>query len=525
MFRYKKLSKLICLAFLLPAASANAQHSSHGSEQIKQEYLITPFRQMAPTFLNITDYNTLGETYFSGNTVSGDFHRAQEPDKTYQVRFNSHRYQKLKSARLYGGFAFTQEWNKDVTLSENLEPYRGNPYTVGDSLAGNWKKQWYNLELDFTTAPILSGKVYPGISLNYKVGTGARQEDPRPLVLSNNLTIDPALMWKLGEQHFIGAKGIFGFYTEDVSLEVKNPNNNYNLYKMMGPVDVFDVQRMTYVSGLTRNYKGKTVGGGLQYAFQSDDLTVAIAGNIHKRTEDVLDGVTNPLKAGTLNETGYLTSAVAIKRSASALNKFELQWNQYDREGTEYHQRLVSTDQHSSQLYETVFEGVFTTMLQTDAVAQYSFMSLTENASPKWLLSASAGYHGYDSRYLYPNNTQVADVMRYSVGGGHNWESGPTSFLFQLNLSLQHKLTSELELAPAEGSAYVLDHLFRPDHAYLTSSWIKPGFLAVFSNRIKDNTSWFVRASGSFLQPAKSSEAYLPKGTREAFQISIGIIH
>lgn len=525
MFKLNTYTKLITLAILVPVATATAQEQGHGSRQLIQDIQAGTFRQVSPTFLNLTSFETLGETFAEGDIESGDFHRAQEPAETYKLRFKSHRYQKLKAASLYGGFSFTQGWDKGLALTEHLDSYRGNPYQVGDSLAGDWKTQRYNLALDFTTAPIIADRLFPGISVNYNVATGARQADPRPLASSNDLRIEPALLWKLNDKHFLGAKGVLGFYTEDLSLEVRNPNTSYNLYKMVGLVDVFDVQRITYVSGLSRNYKGKTFGGGLHYGYQFNGLTLAVAGNIHQRSEDVLDGVSNPLKAGRLDEKGYGAHAVALKRTSSAIHKLDINWNQYDRDGTEYHQRLVAASQQASQLYETVFKGVFASALQTDAKLGYTHMTLNQRSAPVWLFSASAGYYGLDSRYLYPQNKQIADVVQYQISAGHNWEGLTSSFYFNLNFSLQHKLTSELELAPAEGSAYIHEHLIKPDHAYITSSWIRPGFFASFSNRLSEQASWFVRASGSFLQPAKSDDAYLPKGTRQAFQLSFGIIH
>lgn len=524
----RRLPIYISFIFLALAGSLYGQGNGPVTNATKwevQNYLMNSLKEINPNFLHIAPFETIGATEFGGKFSSGDLHLAQEPDKSSQLSFGSQRYQKLDKVKIFGSFGFRQQWQEGVILTESLNPYRGNPYIAGDSMSGDWNKQWYDLKLIVSSAPLLNDRLFLGIGLNYSVGSGARQEDPRPLALIKDLDLEPSALWKINDQNMIGIKGHFNSFNEDVSLEIRNPNTNHNLYKMLGPVEIFNPLQMTYASSLTRNYKGNTAGGSLQYGYKSDVWLGVLSAGLHSRTEDVRDGVSNPSKAGRLEETLYKIDALIQRTSPSAINMVTVNWQQADRDGIESHQRLVSDGPNSSQLNETIFQSVFMTSLKTDAKLEYSWLRLKNGTGYDWLLKASANYRGLDSRYLFPQNKEIADVMQYGISAKRNWDAGNSNFSLEAKAVLQQKMTSTLEIEPGKGSSFVRENLIYPDHAYLAGNLIQPGIRATYSNKLKGNSSWFISGAADFVSKTGKNEAYIPDGNRRVFQLSIGAFY
>ena len=524
----RRLPIYISFIYLAVTQSLYAQENTPVSNATKwevQNYLLKSLKEINPNFLHITPFEAIGATEFGGKFASGDLHRAQEPDKSSQLSFGSQRYQKLDKAKIFGSFGFRQQWEEGIILTESLNPYRGNPYIAGDSMPGDWNKQWYDLKLIVSSAPLLNDRLFLGAGINYSVGSGARQEDPRPLGLSKDMDLEPSALWKINDRNIVGIKGHFNFFNEDVSLEVKNPNTNHNLYKMRGPVEIFNPQRMTYTSSLNRNYKGNTAGASLQYVYRNDQLLGVISAGLHSRTEDVRDGVSNPLKAGRLEEILYKADILIQKTTSSAINMLEVNWQQADRDGIEAHQRLVSTGTNASQLNETIFRAVFMTSLQTDAKLEYSWLGRKNGTGYDWLLKASANYRGMDSRYLFPGNKDIADVMRYGISAKRNWDVGESNVSFEAKAILQQKIASTIEIEPGKGSSFVRENLLYPDHAYLTGNLVQPGLRATYSNKLKGNSSWFISGAADFILKTGSNGSYIPDGNRNMFQLSIGAFY
>lgn len=524
----RRLPIYISFIYLAATQSLYAQENTPVSNATKwevQNFLLKSLKEINPNFLNIAPFETIGATEFGGEFTSGDLHRAQEPEKSSQLSFGSQRYQKLDKVKIYGSFGFRQQWEEGIILTESLNPFRGNPYVAGDSMSGDWNKQWYDLKLIVSSAPLLNERLFLGAGLNYSVGSGARQEDPRPLALSKDLELEPSALWKLNDRNMIGIKGHFNFFNEDISLEVRNPNTNHHLYKMLGPVEIFNPQRLTYASSTNRNYKGNTAGGSVQYLYKNDMWLGLVSAGLHTRAEDVRDGVTNPSKAGRLEETFYKADVLLQKATPSAINKLELTWQQADRDGIEAHQRLVSSGPNASQLNETIFEAIFMTSLKTDAKLEYSWLHRKYGTGYDWLLNASANFRGLDNRYLFPQNKEIADVIRYGISATRNWNAGESNFSLEAKAVLQQKITSTLEIEPEKGSSFVRENLLYPDHAYLTGNLVQPGLRAVYSNKLKGNASWFISGAADFILKTGKNASFIPDGNRNLFQLSIGAFY
>src|SRR5690606_14143567 len=99
--------------------------------------------------------------------------------------------------------------------------------------------------------------------------------------------------------------------------------------------------------------------------------------------------------------------------------------------------------------------AIFMTSLKTDAKLKYSWLHRRNGIGYNWLLNASVNFRGLDNRYLFPQNKEIADVLRYGIGVKRNWNSGESNFSLEAKVVLQQKMTSTLEIEPEKGSSFV----------------------------------------------------------------------
>lgn len=299
---------LFCCALPLVVFSqrqpADTAHSPHiiSPQQIP---LLRPWlHTQNAAGLQLSNVPTAGYTAFGALLENGDFKKSQQAADDRQFGFHSSRYQRLKKGVIYGSFNYIQQWSNQVNWSDVLDPYRGTPYIIADSIGGNWKKQRYDLELKAATAPLLGERMVLGAGIKYSVFTGARQNDPRPLNNAGELTLTPSLVYRLGKNQQLGINGVYGFYKEDISFELKNTNVTHSLYKLLGLGQVTSPPSIL-ATAASRYYKGKKYGAALQYNIGSENWQWLTEAAYTTYTEQVTDGSGIPLLSGTYKRKDY----------------------------------------------------------------------------------------------------------------------------------------------------------------------------------------------------------------------------
>lgn len=421
-----------------------------------------------------------GQTWLGGNVIQGDFRRAQQAESSRQLLFFSDGFHALKKGMVYGSFQFTQQQDVNVQFSDVMDPYRGTPYLIADSVGGDWKKQMYNMQLSAASGPLLKERIRLGIGVKYKVATGARQNDPRPLNDVNELGVMPGLTWQISKKHTLGVNGFYGTYKESIQLENKNTGRSQYLYKLLG-LGQYELPTIMSVSA-TRYYNGTKYGGDVQYHYQHHKLEAMLTAGYRDYKEVTTDGTTSPLKGGTFHETETNAGVDVVYGP----HHVSVGYIQYDRIGTEtQYSRNTATSQ-----WDIVLEAPFWTSFVQQSNVSYEWNYKT------WLLHAGAAYNTMENKYLLTNSIQQIDYITYSVTAGKSWNSFDLQLQGGYRQHVQDLLNYQLMTTTSNLIAY---KVLYPDHAYMAANAYRAGLQAQYYFKIEKapRTRFFVRGQAA----------------------------
>lgn len=451
----------------------------------------------------------------------GDFRRPQQAAHNNLLSFKSENYQQLNKAKLYGSFQFTEEWNKKLVFTDVMDPYRGNPYILADSIGGDWKKQWYDLQLKASTGKIANEKLSLGAALRYKTGSGARQNDPRPLNTTNEIELSPGLVWHISNKQHLGLNGWYSIYKERVSIDVKNTQIYHNLYELLG---LGNYSNSLVSVSATRNYEGKKYGGDLQYDWQLPSFRLFATVGFKWKTEDAVDGTSTPQQAGRLKEKEYDFGGSIQYIHHSLSHYFRFNGVLYDRTGHEYHQRYDTT----SLKWTTVYEADLFSSLVSDMSFSYHLVKSRTDGTCNWGITATAAYNGLDSRYVYPEpkSREIVDIADYSLVLEKNWRLSRSSDLQLVGKAgYRDCFTNEMQYTPNTAkSGIIASKILYPDYAYLTTDAWRTGFGLQYGYKVSATkaTQAFVRVDADYCKPVHTT---LAAGDRTLVKLTFGVFY
>ncbi|WEK33659.1 MAG: hypothetical protein P0Y53_14295 [Candidatus Pseudobacter hemicellulosilyticus] len=516
---FKRIIYLLSLFGATTALGQDTLSSANG------KLLLLPFRNPWINSHNAAGLATLpvpglGRTYAGAGYEDGSLKRAQQPGSSTLLQFASERYQQLQTASLYGRFSFQQVWDKDVRMNAVLDPYRRNPYVLGDSLGGDWKKQHYELELKAAVPLNKDNSFIAGAGVLYKAGTGARQNDPRPLTNVNDMALSPSLLWKLHNNWTIGVNGQFDFYKEEISVTTSNPQDMHYVYRLAGLGNYYQ----EIMTGYTRYYKGSTMGGGMQLQWEREGLQVLLDGGFAYRKEDAQDGVTIPRIMGRFSERQARLSGTVNYLAGSMTHQWQGSWKSFNGEGQDLHYGQTA----STEPIKLVNDDVVNSTYYNEAGLQYRWIKDAFQDDFKWMLEASVVYNGMDLRYNYPRSRQTIDANEYTLKFSRNHiVTDARNFLWTLSVGLRDNFTAFNDYKPFGGQTnLVMDQYLLPDQAWLSSDIFKAGLSAEYRFPLNQRalTSLYVRASGN-IWSRMGNDASLTGKQRNFAAISFGMTY
>src|SRR5574344_2751829 len=138
------VSLLLC-AFTTPlAAQKLADITPAGLERIKLTDLWQQSSNAAGlAFEPIHKYSYVDVLY---QYYDGQFHRPQQGKDGNSLHFSSEGNLLLNKTRVWGFFSYRRDNLKGTVFNSSiLDPYRGMPYYVADTVSSDWKNQHYQL--------------------------------------------------------------------------------------------------------------------------------------------------------------------------------------------------------------------------------------------------------------------------------------------------------------------------------------------------------------------------------------------
>lgn len=471
--------------------------------------------------MKLSSFLPAGKTELSYNNLSGGMKLAQQPESCERFQFNSERYQPLGGAIFYGSFSYTEQRDKNVRFSDVMNPYRGTPYLLADSIGGDWKKQLYSLKLKVSSPQLLGDKLILGIGAELNVGTGARQNDPRPLNTSNEINITPGLIWKLSDNSHIGINGLYGRYREEISLEVKNTYVNHYLYKFLG-IGQYELPGVFSV-GSARNYDGNKYGGDLQYELTKGRVSWLTTAGYRSYSEEVSDGNSVPRKAGTWKQKEYNVLSVFNLHKGRVLQQFKLNGQLTEDTGIEFHEYFNTVTKE----WQTILEAPFYTAETKLAGLSYTYLKESDQMVYSWLAEVGLNYQSVDKQYTIPVSAERLERIAFYLKGGKNMLTGKNSSL-QVSLSLGYSmsLSDGVSFIPVTSDRTLLAReILYPDHAYLSADRLIATAEAQYNFNIRKvkGAKFFIGSVANVIRSVNADAVYpAASGNRRYVSLSLG---
>lgn len=467
----------------------------------------------------------IGRVYAGLFNQQGDFKRPQQPSSVNHYGFYSERYQPVKQGFFQGSFSFEQQTEKQIHWSDVMNPYRGTPYVLADSLGGDWRKQAYGLHLKMASGKIAE-RLTVGAGLNYNLSTGARQNDPRPLNYVNQLDFLPSAVIQVNDKNSLGVQGTYGFFKEQISLMNNKSELLQKVFKLKG-LALHDAPEL-FTSSFSRLYDGRRTGVDMQYVYAGtgqSSLSWLTTFGLERYRENARDGVIKPTNGGTFTNTKYRLNSVLVKKDENRVQQWKIYAVKESGEGKEYHQ----TYDPVSTLWITTFEAVFYTASHIRSGVSWQITKNTLPENLNWQIRLNAAFDQSTRRYLYSwpaiqkiqtmhVDLDIKKVLRFNKGNG---------LLLSVNGGYQHPVSSQLNYTRKSDTAnQTINEILIPDYAYLSSAFVRAGLDIQYSFSTKGSgRQFFIKGIGEVLSGLKSEVPAYINSKRESFALSIGTFY
>lgn len=512
------------ITFLLPIFFGTAAIAQDTLSSINGKLQLAPVRNpwintQNAAGLSVLPMSSMGRTYFGANIEDGDLRRPQQPSVGRVASFLSERYQPLQNASLYGKFSFQHRWDDGIRWSSVLDPYRRNPYIIADSIGGQWKKQLYDLELKASTPLNENRSLLIGAGIQYKVGTGARQNDPRPLTYTNDITLNPSFIWAVNKKLSLGVNGNFNFFKEKLSFSTSNNEDVHYRYRLAG-LGYYYVAPSVKES---RYYTGNTYGGSAQLQWEQENLRVLLNAGYSSRTDKAQDGTIRPAWYGEFKEDQYHASLNATLLTGTYTHQLEASWKSFDGDGKDLHYGPAVGNELPSLVNDDAFSSTF----YNEGILNYRFVADRFQDDYKWMLNATVIYSGMDNRYNYPKARNTVDANEYRLAFTRNLVfSDSRNFIWGVNVALRDCFNQYNDYKHfGFQTDVVVKGLVNPEQEWFSSDIFKAGLSAEYRFPVSrgSETSLFIKAEGSIWKRVNTST--LPHASRNFAGLTIGMTY
>ncbi len=235
--------------------------------------------------------------------ASGDYRLFQEAEETGRYGFYTHGWSAVGLWRFYGNFSYYNEASGGTRWVSVIEPYNGNPYTVGDSIGGDYSREYFQME-GKAAVPLWKSLDF-GIDVKYKAGVGTKRKDPRPENTITAFDISPALIWNSGRWKW-GGHFRYGTGKEDIEF-TSVTGNKFDLFYFRG-LGAYS----TTMDDDGRYTESEILGGGLQGGYSGRLFSNLTSVDFGRQTTGIKRGSTYPLQVVFLDHTTVEASSVFL---------------------------------------------------------------------------------------------------------------------------------------------------------------------------------------------------------------------
>lgn len=224
--------------------------------------------------------------------TSGNYHLPMQAQSSWQLQPAMQGMRMVGAWQLIGGLAYSKQYDRNLAWSNVYDAYAASTLLWADSGRGNWERDHIKAHLQLVS-PVLAGRWRAALGINYHIGTGARNTDPKPFYRYRHIAVLPGISYTAGK-HTLAISGEFGFEQEENELGFF-ARNNVLLYRLRG-YGLFS--RSTFVNG-ERKRTGYQATGNVQWEYKPQtNRTVLLHAFAGTGDEEVFEGVASPVTTG-----------------------------------------------------------------------------------------------------------------------------------------------------------------------------------------------------------------------------------
>ena len=395
----------------------------------------------------------------------GSYHRMREAETKNEFFLESESIQKIKEMYFYGKFAYSNSDEKGILWNGVFDPYRGNPYIIGDSVPGaNYHKEIY--QLSGGMAKKFNNKLTLGLLVDYMVGIGAKQKDPRPENVVMNISVNPSVILKM-DNFILGFDAGYRNRKEEIDytqIATDNPDPTFFTFKGFG----FHNYEVDY--GVDRFQTEKAYFGGFQFQkeFGSIQSLTELRGEYSSEEIDDGSSVIKKEDGGDWKVISIDFNQQLKLQTGQKIHSLSFHGNFTNGQGTEYTQEIVfDEDRHAN--YITISKNLKFERLAMNALLNYNFVSLSGYNKVNWDIEGTAGLTINDEKYNYIPEIFTADYMNLNTGikVQKNFYKKALHFAPQIEVNYLQNLSNSMSLSNDPGitkkqnkELYMFDHNF-----------------------------------------------------------------
>lgn len=444
--------------------------------------------------------------------VNGSFHRPQEEAKGSSIFIDTEGSIKLKKAYVWGRFNYSRDERKDVTYNSSIiDPFRGMPYYVADSLPANWSNQRYDLQFRVAT-PKLRNVLSLGLEGSYKAYLGAKQRDPRTENYFYTLELKPGIVYSPNDKHNIGLNFKYASLKEESEMSQENRNVDPVYYELYG----LGTAVKGLGSGRTTNYVGNEIGGGLQYNYRGA-INLLFGANYSAKVEDVEISFSTPRDDSSTKDQIWNTNLTIYTNGKEYTHYLKLDYQDRSIDGIQYITKYDNTEG-----WQSLYKSVRSTYKTKTAKALYTLMA-NRDEEYNWRVDAGVNYEKKNDTYILPYSVKNTENIAFSLGGKKNFalsDKRTKRLLIGAGIAYNKNLSGEYNYNGQHSDYSVVKYFEQTDLNYLISDYYTVNSSAVYSQRYNETTNATVFAKVNFSY-SKTSDFDFSNRTRAEFSIGL----
>ncbi|MCH8486502.1 MAG: hypothetical protein LAT75_06525 [Candidatus Cyclonatronum sp.] len=244
---------------------------------------------------------------------TGTHRQVQQPSGLFYGSFFAEGTQKVNSWHVSGSVSLNRGISENQQFLSRAPVHNHNPYQWTDTTGGSWTNNLVSLR-GVAGSPLLGGRFAAGLSAEYDVMQGARQNAERPLFQYSRYQLRAGLSYHLSDQTEAGLSLHFGESNQEKEIGFFNQLDTFVL--LLRGIGTFS---QTSFNSASRTYQAHQTGGGIQLLRRTSQMVYSYALSYTSSDEGAQTGISNPIPAGNWQQQ-LLQSRNAVRFQSSAVH-------------------------------------------------------------------------------------------------------------------------------------------------------------------------------------------------------------